>query len=189
MIEDSNQLKEGGDGCLGGACLPIAHLVLAFGPDGVGSTKDNDAFLRVRETISILARRSSFLGCRLFVVAFFRPADLSEETFEELAVLVEVFDGIGMVGAWAIQGFVEVVRQSLLGLLAHAISHGDQCGAVQSVLILFVLLAPLFRMALILVHALGLAFVLASIEDRSNCLLARGMVSGDVEQVAGGTGF
>ena len=38
-------------------------------------------------------------------------------------------------------------------------------------------------------HALGLAFVLAFAEDRSNCLLARGVVSGDVEQVMGGTGF
>ena len=37
-----------------------------------------------------------------------------------------------------------------------------------------------------MVHALGLAFVLASVEDR---LLGRGMVSGDVEQVAGGTGL
>jgi len=38
-----------------------------------------------------------------------------------------------------------------------------------------------------LVHALGPAFVLASVEDRSDRLLARGVVSGDVEQVAGGT--
>ena len=38
-----------------------------------------------------------------------------------------------------------------------------------------------------MVHALGLAFVLASIEDRFDRLLARGMVSGDAEQVVGGT--
>jgi len=36
---------------------------------------------------------------------------------------------------------------------------------------------------------LGLAFVPASTEDRSDRLLARGVVSGDIEQVAGGTGF
>ena len=53
-------------------------------------------------------------------------------------------------------------------------------------LILFVLLAPLCGGALILVHALGLAFVPASIEDRSNRLLGEDMVSGDVEQVTGG---
>ena len=35
-----------------------------------------------------------------------------------------------------------------------------------------------------MVHALGLAFVLASIEDRFDCFLIRGVVSGDVEQVA-----
>ena len=40
-----------------------------------------------------------------------------------------------------------------------------------------------------MVLVLGLALVLASIEDRSDCLLAKGVVSGDVEQVAGGTGL
>ena len=63
--------KEGGDGHLGGACLPIAHLVLALGPDGVGSAKDHDAFLRVGEAVPILARRASFLGYRLFAVSLF----------------------------------------------------------------------------------------------------------------------
>ena len=38
---------------------------------------------------------------------------------EELIVLVEVLDGLSMVGAWAIHELVEVVRQSLLGLLAY----------------------------------------------------------------------
>ena len=50
--------------------------------------------------------------------------------FEELVVLVEVFDGVAVVGAWAIHELVEVVRQSLLGLLARAISRGDQRGVV-----------------------------------------------------------
>ena len=77
--------------------------------------------------------------------------------------------------------FVEVLRQSQLGLLARAISRGDQRGVVRSKLILFVLLAPLCRGALVWVRALGLAFVPASAEDRSDCLLARGVVGGDVE--------
>ena len=77
----------------------------------------------------------------------------------------------------------------MLGLLARAISHGDQRGVVRSALILFVLLAPLCGGALVLVRALGLAFVPASVKDRSDCLLAKGVVSGDVEQVAGGTGL
>ena len=38
-----------------------------------------------------------------------------------------------------------------------------------------------------MILALGLALVPASIEDCSDRLLARGTVSGDVEQVAGGT--
>ena len=40
-----------------------------------------------------------------------------------------------------------------------------------------------------MVLALGLAFVPTPVEDRSDRLLAGGMVRGDVEQVAGGTGL
>ena len=40
-----------------------------------------------------------------------------------------------------------------------------------------------------MVLAFGLAFVLAYVEDRSDCLLAGGVVRGNVEQVAGGTGL
>ena len=36
---------------------------------------------------------------------------------------------------------------------------------------------------------LGLALVLTTTEDRPDCLLVRGMVCGNVEQVAGGTGL
>ena len=56
-------------------------------------------------------------------------------------------------------------------------------------MIFFVLFAPLSGGAFVWIRALGLAFVLASAEDRSDRLLARGMVRGDVEQVAGGTGL
>ena len=69
--------EEGGDGHLSGACLPIAYLVLALGPDDVGSTEDHDAFISIKETVSVLARRASFLGWHFFVVPFFRPAGLS----------------------------------------------------------------------------------------------------------------
>ena len=40
-----------------------------------------------------------------------------------------------------------------------------------------------------MVRALGLAFVPASVEDHSDHLLAKGVVRGDIEQVAGGTGL
>ena len=86
-----------------------------------------------------------------------------------------------MVGAWAIHELIEVVRQALLGLLAHAIRCGDQRGVSRSASILLVLLAPLRGGALVLVLALCLAFVLASVEDRSDYLLMGGMVRGDVE--------
>ena len=68
-------------------------------------------------------------------------------------------------------------------------SRGDQRGVVRSAPILFVLLAPLCGGALVLLLALGLAFVLTSVEDRSDHLLTRGVVGGDVEQVVGGMGF
>ena len=40
-----------------------------------------------------------------------------------------------------------------------------------------------------MVCAHGLAFVSAPVEDRSDRLLVRGVVSGDVEQVVGGMGL
>ena len=86
-----------------------------------------------------------------------------------------------MVGAWAIHELVEMVRQALLGLLACAVSCSNQRGVVRSMPVLFVLLAPLCGGALVLVRALGLTFVLASVEDRSDRILAGGVVSGDVE--------
>ena len=113
LIEGDRRFRpaeEGGDGRLDGACLSIANLVLSLGPDGIGSTEDHDAFISVGETISVLACHASFLGCRLFVVSLLWRAGLSEETFEELTVLVEVFDGVGVVGARTIHEFVEVVR-------------------------------------------------------------------------------
>ena len=94
-----------------------------------------------------------------------------------------------MVGARTIHEFVEVVKQSLLGLPGRAISHGDQRDVVRPAPILLVLLAPLSGGAFVWIHALGLAFVSASAKDRSDRLLARGMVGGDVEQIAGGAGF
>ena len=56
-------------------------------------------------------------------------------------------------------------------------------------MIFLVLFAPPRGGALVLILALGLAFVLASIEDRSDRLLTGGVVSGNVEQVVGGTGL
>ena len=82
-----------------------------------------------------------------------------------------------------------MVGQALLGLLAHAISRGNLHRVDQSAPILLVLFTPLYGGALILVLALGLAFVPDSVEDCSDRVLARGMVCGDVEQVAGGLGL
>ena len=105
------------DGRLGGACLPVAYLVLVLGADGIGSVEDHDAFLEVGEAVPVLARRTSFLGCRLFAVSFFRPAGLSQETFEELTILIEVFDGVGVVGARAIMSLLNWLGRACWGCL------------------------------------------------------------------------
>ena len=108
---------------------------------------------------------------------------------EQLVVLVEVFDGIGMVGAQTLHEPIKMVRLALLGLLDSVVGCDDQSWVGRSTLILLILLAPLCGGPLVLFRALGLGFVPASIEDRSNHLLTEGVVSGDVEQVTGGMGF
>ena len=90
--------EEGGDSRLGGARLPVAYLMLAFSLDGVGPTEDHDALLRFRETVPILAYHATPLDYQLLAVSLLWHAGLSEETFEELALLVEVFDRVGMIG-------------------------------------------------------------------------------------------
>ena len=98
-----------------------------------------------------------------------------------------MFDGVSVVGARATHELAKVVKQAMLGLLAHAVSYDDQCGVGQSALILFILFAPLRGGALVLVLMLGLALVPTTVEDCSDRLLARGVVRGDIEQVAGGS--
>ena len=95
---------------------------------------------------------------------------------EEFAVLIEVLDGVGMVGARALHELIEVVWEALLGLLARVISRGDQSGVGRPAPILLVLLAPLRGGTFVLVLVLGLALVSASTEDCSDRLLAGGMV-------------
>ena len=65
-------------------------------------------------------------------------------------------------------------------------TNAELAGLAMIFLVLFV---PLRGGALVLILAFGLTFVLTSVEDRSNRLIAGAMVSGDVEQVAGATGL
>ena len=58
--------------------------------------KYHEAFLGIGKAIPILAHRVSFLVYCLLSFSFFRPAGLSQETLEELIVLVEVLDGVSM---------------------------------------------------------------------------------------------
>ena len=84
-------------------------LMLALGVDGIGSPKDHEAFLGVGEATIILAHRATFLRRLLLVFPFLRLAGVLLKALEELAFLIEVLDGVSMVGAWAIHELVEVV--------------------------------------------------------------------------------
>jgi len=66
----------------------------------------------------ILARCAPFFD-RCFL-AFFSlwPVSLPQQALEELAILVEVFDGVVVVGAWVLHELMEVARRVLLGLRA-----------------------------------------------------------------------
>ena len=73
--------------------------MLALGVDGIISLKDHEAFLRIGKAIPILAHHASFLGRCLLALSFFWSAGLSQKALEEFAVLVEVLDRVGVVGA------------------------------------------------------------------------------------------
>ena len=77
-----------------------------------------------------------------------------------------------MVGARALHELMKATRKVLLGLLARMISHGDQRGVGRLATIFLVLFAPLRGGALVLILALGLAFVPTSIEAlQERCFL------------------
>ena len=103
---------------------------------------------------------------RLLLPRLFLPLawQLPQLALEELAVLVEVFDGVVVVGARALHVIVEVAQRVLLGLRARVIGHGDRHEVSRLAAILSVLFSPLRAGALILIRALGLTFVVASVE-------------------------
>ena len=66
----------------------------------------------------ILTRYAPFF-CRCFFAFFFPwPVSLPQQAPEELAVLVEMVDGIVVVGARALHELMKVSRSVLLGLRA-----------------------------------------------------------------------
>ena len=77
-----------------------------------------------------------------------------------------MFDGVVMVGAWALHEIVEVAQRVLLGLTARVICRDGQCRVGRSAAILFVLLCPLCGGAFVLILALGLAFASAFVGAR-----------------------
>ena len=95
-----------------------------------------------------------------------------------------MLDGEGMVRAWPFEQLLEVVQGTLSGLLTPlAVDDGHE-----------LVLTPL--LVLLLVGTVGGAFAsilvpfclaLEVVEDRSDRLLARGIVGGDVEEFLGGS--
>ena len=77
-----------------------------------------------------------------------------------------MFDGVVVVGAWALHELVEVAQRVLLWLRARVINRGDQRGVGRSIAILSVLFPPLRGGALVLILALGLALASASVGAR-----------------------
>ena len=77
-----------------------------------------------------------------------------------------MFGGVVVVGARALHEIVEVARRVLLGLRARVIGRGDRREVSRLAAILFVLFSPLRGGALILILALGLTFVVASVGAR-----------------------
>ena len=113
--------------------------------------------------VRILVRYAPFLGRCFFAFFFLWPDSLPQKTFEELAVLVEVFDVVVMVGARALHELVEVAQRVLPGLRACLISRVDQRRVGRSAVTLSVLFPPLRGGALILIPVLGLALAPASV--------------------------
>ena len=89
-----------------------------------------------------------------------------QKALEEFAVLVEVFDGVGVVGARALHELIEVARKVLPGLLARVISRGDQREVGRSAAIFSILFPLLCGGALVLILVLGLAFASAFVGAR-----------------------
>jgi len=85
---------------------------------------------------------------------------------EEIVVLVEVFDRVGVIGARALHELMELAWRVMLGLLARVINRGDQRGVGRSTTIFSVLLPLLRGGALVLILVLGLALAPASVGVR-----------------------
>ena len=87
--------------------------------------------------------RSSFPASSPFFFPW--PTSLPQQALEELAVLVEMVDGIVVVGARALHELVKVAWRVLLGLSACVIRHGDQRRVGRSTVILSILFPSTWR--------------------------------------------
>ena len=94
-----------------------------------------------------------------------------------------MLDGESMVQAWPFELLLELVRGTFSGLLTPlAVKSGhEQALAPLLVLLLARTVGGTFIGVLVPLH---LAFEV--VENRLNCLLARGMAGGDVEELLGG---
>lgn len=103
--------------------------------------------------------------------------------------LVEVLDGERMVGVGTFHQLLEVVIAALLKWLFWPVGHRNYSWVSHSMPLLLVLLPLSEGRARVLVLTLGFALLLAITKDRVDHLLTEGMVSGNIQQVAGRPGL
>ena len=90
----------------------------------------------------------------------------------------------GVVWAWPLEHFLEVVWSALRGLLTTSVVSGGHERALAPLLFLFLSGTIGGAFAGVLVPS-RIAF--EAVKDRSDCFFARGMAGGDVQEFLGGS--
>jgi hypothetical protein len=123
------------------------------------------------------------LGRLLVAVPTLALAGLTQHPLEEFVILKLVLDGLAMVGARFLLELLEVIVVSLS--LDRLVGSCD-CVGVREMPVPPLPLVLCYGGALFLLRTFGLSHGLATGEDCPDCLLAGGMVCGDVLEITSG---
>jgi hypothetical protein len=166
-----------------GADFSEVDLVLTLGAVILRTSKDHEAAIRLREVATVLGWHPLIFGHLLVAVPALALGRLTKHAHEKFAVLELVLDRVAMIGASLFQELLKLVGDALS--LARMVDHHDRVGVGTTPVLLFLFPLPRGR-AHILVLPLGLSFGPTISEDRPTCLLAGGVVRGNVQELAGG---
>jgi hypothetical protein len=155
--------------------------VLTLGAVVLRTTKDHEAAIRLREAATILGRRPLIFGCHFVAVPALALATLIQHVIEEFTDLELVPDRVALIGARLFQELLEVVDVALL--LACAVGRHDCIGVGKMPVLLLPFPCPEGPSFWSSRLALPLARPLTKTADR---LLARGMIRGNVQELASG---